>query len=114
VLKTALGGVAVAFPVVGVPALAAVVTANQALNAADKLPKAKAQLAQAIASTRVLASKGDPAAKRALNTFQLVASAKAGKPAAVKTINELERRYHVGNAIRNRHRLHNNGRITRV
>jgi hypothetical protein len=85
IFKIAAGGLAIAFPVVGIPAAAALAIGDKALtlaNSANAVTRGKYRAA--IIQTEKLAAAGDPDAKRAFNAMRLAKDARAGKPAAVR------------------------------
>lgn len=80
--QAAAGGLAVAFPVVGVPVAAGIAVANKVSNGINAVdPKIRAQAIAAAKNTAELAKKGDVPAKRAVALMRLVHTAKqAGHP----------------------------------
>lgn len=113
-LKTALGGVAVVFPVVGVPALAAVAIAHQSLDAADRSQEHAKKLKRALAGTVKLANAGNPEAKRAVQAFTVAQGLRAGKPEARAKVAGMVDRWAVGRTVASRYRVERSGRLRRV
>ena len=115
VLLSVAGGLAVVFPVVGVPALAAIAAANAALKAAEA-SKAQAQkLKKMLVNTKTEARKGNPGAIRALTTFKVVSRARRGDRKAVMQVRRIVRANSVGATIGARYRVQrDNGRLRRV
>jgi len=109
-----LGGVAIVFPVVGVPALAAVAIANQTLNNVEKMKGGKEQLMKAFARTRVLAAKGHAPAIRAVKTFDLVIAARRADPVALAKLQKIKANFMTAQRVRAGTRLLSNGRIVRL
>lgn len=89
VTKAAAGGLAVVFPPVGLPAAAAVATADTVIRVAEKgTPKQKKAARKLIAGTKRAAARGDDGASRALGTMRQLyrarkATRRAGARAAV-------------------------------
>lgn len=114
ILASVTAGVAIVFPVVGVPALAALATANAALKAAET-SKAQAQkLTKLLTATKSAAQQGNPGAKRALEAFTVVRAAQRGNPKALAKVQTIARRASVGASIANRYRTQPNGRLRKV
>lgn len=86
-----LGGLAVVFPVVGVPLVAGLAVANKVT---DGLASADAKIrgqAQAVVKATVdLAKKGDVPAKRAVALMRIVDQTKKGDPAAKAKLGRLQ------------------------
>lgn len=76
ITKAVLGGTAIVFPAVGVPALAAATIADKAIATAEKGDAAAKKVKAAIKHTKQLASSGDPGAKRAMASFRVALRAK--------------------------------------
>lgn len=82
-LKAGVAVLAVVYPPVGVPAAAAVASANVVIKAAEKgKPKAK----DLIKGTIAAAAAGDPDAARAAKVMNIVAEARKGNPKAKEKI----------------------------
>jgi hypothetical protein len=113
VLKTVAGGVAISFPVVGVPAVAGVALANRALAVADQSPAKAKALKRTIARTQVLARAGDEPARRALSALSLAAAARQREPAAMAKVRRIGLRATIGSAIGGRYLVTANGRLRR-
>lgn len=76
IVKTAAGGLAIAFPAVGVPLSAGLVVADRAIRTAEGLrgtAKQQAAMKKTIANTVALAARGNMSAKRAV---ELMATAR--------------------------------------
>lgn len=114
ILASVAGGLAIVFPVVGVPALAAIATANAALKTADQSAKKMNDLKKMLERTKVAAKHGDPGAVRALAAFRVVAKARRGDPASVSAVRRIVRASSIGATIASRYRTQNNGRLRRV
>lgn len=70
ITKVVAGGVAIAFPAVGVPLAAGLVVADKALRVAEGVrgtPSQQAAMRRTLKTTVALAAKGDPDAKRAVS-----------------------------------------------
>lgn len=76
IVKTAAGGLAIAFPAVGVPLAAGLVVADRAIKTAEGLrgtPKQQAAMKKTIANTVALAQRGNAGARKAV---ELMATAR--------------------------------------
>lgn len=102
------------FPVVGVPALAAIATANAALKTADQSAKNMQNLKKMLRVTAVAAKQGNPGAVRALAAFRVVNRARRGDPKSVMAVRRIVRASSIGATIGARYRTQNNGRLRRV
>jgi hypothetical protein len=90
IFKIAAGGLAIAFPAIGIPAGAALAIGNKALNLANSPnPVTRAKYTAMVNNTEALAKKGDPGAKRAFMAMKLAKDAKAGVPAAVSEVQKI-------------------------
>jgi len=90
IFKVGIGGLALAFPAVGIPAAAALAMGNKALTLAKSANPAVAQKYRAvIENTERTARAGDPDAKRAYMAMKLAKDARDGKPAAVAEANKI-------------------------
>jgi len=90
IFKLAVGGLAIAFPAIGVPAAAALAMGNKALTLAKSAnPQVAAKYTQLVKNTEALAKTGDPGAKRAVAAMRLAKDYKAGIPAAVSEVNKI-------------------------
>jgi len=115
VLLSVAGGLAVVFPVVGVPALAAVAAANAALKSAEASKKQMQKLTKMLVNTKAEARKGNPGAIRALAAFKVVRRARRGDPKALMQVRRIVRANSVGASIGARYRVQrDNGRLRRV
>lgn len=74
--KTALGGVAIVMPAVGVPALAASTAADRLVAAVEQGGKQAASVKRALERTSQLAAQGDAGAKRALDAVKVAQTAR--------------------------------------
>lgn len=80
ILKVGVSGLAVAFPVVGIPAAAGVAAAGKIVDAAQGkagTPAQQASAKRAVANTIVQAKQGDASAQRALTAMKKAQVAKA-------------------------------------
>jgi len=114
ILASVAGGLAIVFPVVGVPALAAIATANAALKTADQSAKNMQNLKKMLRVTAVAAKQGNPGAVRALAAFRVVNRARRGDPKSVMAVRRIVRASSIGATIGARYRTQNNGRLRRV
>lgn len=74
ITKAIVGGVAIVFPPVGVPAAAALVAADITVRATEsKDPKVRAEAKKLIDNTAKLAKEGDPGAQAAIKILTVVA-----------------------------------------
>lgn len=81
ITKAIVGGVAVVFPPVGLPAAAALVTADQVVRASEsKDPKVRAKAKAMIAATGKLAKAGNTHAQAALKTMVVAKAARYAAP----------------------------------
>lgn len=81
IFQAAAGGLAVVFPVVGIPLVAGVAVANKVTDGLDSVnPKIKAQATAVVKSTVALAKTGDVGAKRAVALMKITRVAKKGNP----------------------------------
>lgn len=78
-LQAGVGVLAVAFPAVGIPAAAAVATANVALKAAESGAKAASDINAKLSTLKKAASAGDAKAAHAVNAMQVALAAKKAK-----------------------------------
>lgn len=77
ITKAVVGGVAIVFPPVGVPAAAALVAADQVVRASEsKDPKVRAKAKAAIAATGKLAKQGNTHAQAALKAMIVARAAR--------------------------------------
>lgn len=85
--KAVVGGVAIVFPPVGVPAAAALVAADRIVRTAEGskgTPKQRAAVHRAIKRTVIEAKAGDPDAERAIEFMALAKRLRAAQAAAQK------------------------------
>ncbi len=88
--QAAAGGLAIAFPVVGIPVAAGVAVANKVSNGLTSADaRVKAQAVAVVKNTADLAKKGDVPAKRAMALLKLVHTAKQGDVAARQKLGRL-------------------------
>jgi len=81
-----VGVVAVAFPVVGIPAAAAVAAANIALKAAETGAGAAKELNATLTTLKVKATAGDAKAATAVNAMQVAMAARKAKALGIQRI----------------------------
>jgi hypothetical protein len=72
ITKGVVGGLAIVYPPVGVPAAAALATANVAIKATESSnPKVRKEAKQTLINTAVAAKRGDPGAIRAHKVLEI-------------------------------------------
>jgi len=116
IVQVVAGGAALAFPVVGVPAVAALAISNKVLKAADAGGEAAAKAKALIKNTVAAANQGHPDAKRAVVALKLTQAARKGHPPALRRVAELsvrnKRRKAAAKSVANAYVLNKkNGRL---
>jgi hypothetical protein len=115
ILKSVAGGLAIVFPAVGLPAMAAIVASNKALDLAEK---GDAKARSLISNTVALAKQGHPDAVRAVKVLTLVKAQRRGDPKAHAWMARIQQQHNArqtaARRVAARYRVHpQTGRLVR-